>query len=184
MGKPWETLLEQMVRERYPRLVAHAMLVARSRDDAQDLVQEALISVFSGRARFDSVHQAEAYVRRAIVSRAIDTSRRRAREQRAAARIGARPVTQPSIEAEVPSADVLRALASLSPRERACVVLRQLDDVSVNDTAELLGLSTGAVKRYTSDGIARLNAVLGSTAEQDVMSEVQLVSAEEVHGER
>lgn len=36
MGRPWEALLEQVARERYPRLVAHAMLVAASRSDAQD----------------------------------------------------------------------------------------------------------------------------------------------------
>lgn len=184
MGRSWETLLEQVVRERYPRLVAHAMLVAGSHHDAQDLVQEALISAFSGRARFDSVQQAEAYVRRAIVSRAIDTSRRRTREQRALTRVGALPHPPQTVEDHTPGADVLRALAALSPRERACVVLRQLDDVSVNDTAELLGLSAGSVKRYTADGIARLNAALGTTAEAVTTSPVRLLDAKEVHRER
>ena len=163
MARPWETLLEQVVRERYPRLVAHAMLVARSRADAQDLVQEALISTFSGRARFGSVQQAEAYVRRAIVSRAIDGSRRTARETRALDLVGAQPVPPVVVEERGPGADVVRALATLSPRERACVVLRQMDDLSVQETASLLGLSEGAVKRYTADGIARLSAALGVT---------------------
>jgi DNA-directed RNA polymerase specialized sigma24 family protein len=62
-----------------------------------------------------------------------------------------------------PGADVVAALAQLSPRERACVVLRQMDDMSVHDTAVTLGLSEGAVKRYTADGIARLGALLGTT---------------------
>ena len=57
-----EDLLEQVARERYQRLVAHATLVSASPSDAQDLVQESLIAAFSGRARFGSVEQAEAYV--------------------------------------------------------------------------------------------------------------------------
>jgi len=122
--------------------------------------------------------------RRAIVSRAIDTSRRRTREQRALARAGALPQPPQAIEDRAPGADVLRALAALSPRERACVVLRQLDDVSVNDTAELLGLSAGSVKRYTADGITRLNSILGATAETVTTSPVRLVDAKEARGER
>ena len=60
-----------------------------SPSDAQDLVQESLIAAFSGRARFGSVEQAEAYVRRAIASRAIDAGRRKTREARLLARAAA-----------------------------------------------------------------------------------------------
>lgn len=186
MPRPWETLLEQVVRERYPRLVAHARLVAGSDVDAQDLVQEAVISVFSGRARFGSVQQAEAYLRRAIVSRAVDDSRRRGREARAFGRAGAQPVTPVVVEERGPGADVLRALATLSPRERACVVLRQMEDLSIQETAGVLGLSEGAVKRYTSDGLARLSTALGSPSDATGgprVGTIQLIETE-VHGER
>ena len=64
--------------------------------DAQDLVQESLIAAFSGRARFGSVEQAEAYVRRAIASRAIDAGRRRTREARLMARAAAQAPERPS----------------------------------------------------------------------------------------
>lgn len=47
-----EPLLEEVARERYPRLVAYAMLLAGSRAEAEDLMQGALVSRFSGRARF------------------------------------------------------------------------------------------------------------------------------------
>lgn len=183
MPRPWETLLEQVVRERYPRLVAHAMLVARSRADAQDLVQEALISSFSGRARFGSVQQAEAYVRRAIVSRAVDESRRSLREEHATNRAALRPVAALEVEERSPGADVVRALRTLSPRERACVVLRHMDDLSVQETASLLDLSVGAVKRYTADGVARLSAALGESADPGA-APAEHIWVEEVHGER
>ncbi|WP_426593844.1 RNA polymerase sigma factor [Cellulomonas sp. McL0617] len=174
MSARWETLLERLVRERYTRLVGHAMLVCGSRADAQDLVQEALIATFSGRARFTTLAQAEQYVRRAVVTRSIDESRRRSSERGALARLGARPVVAPEVEPRGLGADVRRALQALAPRERACVVLRQMEDMSIRDTAAALGLSEGAVKRYTADGTRRLDALLGTTTDHHEMADVRL----------
>ena len=164
----WEPMLEQVVRERYPRLVAHAMLLVPSRQEAEDLVQDAVVSTFSGRARFATVAEAEAYVRRAVVSRFLDAGRRRASEGRALAKVGARlgPDAEPAV---VPGLEpgLETALAVLPPRVRACVVLRHMEDLSVRETAQLLRLSEGAVKRYVADGIAALNAALGVVASVD-----------------
>ena len=175
MTARWESLLEQLVRERYTRLVGHAMLVCGSRHDAQDLVQEALIATFSGRARFTTVPQAEQYVRRAIVTRSIDESRRRTRERAAAARLGGLATTPVEIQPRGLGADVQRALQALPPRERACVVLRQVEDLSIRETAATLGLSEGAVKRYTADGTARLDAALGTTTTDRETAPVRLL---------
>ena len=60
----------------------------------------------------------------------------------------------------VDRADVRDALAALSPRERACVVARYLDDLSTKEVADRLGLSEGAVKRYLSDARTRLGGIL------------------------
>lgn len=155
----WEPVLERMVQERYPQLVARAMLLCSSRADAEDVVQEALISTFSGRARFTTMAEAEQYVRRAIVSRFIDGTRRRGRERALLDQVRPLPVVA---TADGMAAQLEAALAQLPPRQRACVVLRYLDDVPVRETASLLGLSEGAVKRYTADGIRALNALLGT----------------------
>ena len=160
----WQPLLEEVARERHGRLVGYALLLTASRADAEDLVQDALVSVFVGRARFATAAEAEAYVRRAIVSRFIDTGRRRTRERRALTQsAGDGQATVPAPDG-LPL-DIQRALAGLGPRERACVVLRHVEDLSVRETASLLGLSEGAVKRYTSDGVARMNAALGTTVD-------------------
>ena len=79
---------------------------------------------------------------------------------------------------------MVRALAALSPRERACVVLRQMEDLSVVETASALGLSEGAVKRYTSDGLARLNAALGSTTRRRSADRGRQLTPTEVRHER
>jgi RNA polymerase sigma factor (sigma-70 family) len=60
-------------------------------------------------------------------------------------------------------AQLVRAVARLAPRQRACVVLRFYLDTSVADTAAALGCSEGNVKRLTSDGLAALRVVLDTT---------------------
>ncbi|MET0789169.1 MAG: sigma-70 family RNA polymerase sigma factor [Cellulomonas sp.] len=181
MSRHWEPMLEQVVAERYARLVARAMLLVRSRADAEDLVQDALVSTFGGRARFRSVEQAEQYVRRAIVSRFIDRTRHDAVEHAALERASALadPVVGEPAAHGLPE-ELRAALARLSPRQRACVVLRHVDDLSVRETATLLGLSEGAVKRYVADGVGTLNALLGTTSTTSDGAPVRLVPTPEV----
>ena len=179
MGR-WEPLLEVLVRERYPRLLARAALVAATPAEVEDLVQDALVATFGGRARFRSVEQAEQYVRRAIVSRSIDRGRSRTSERRAVARLAARPDVAPEPALTGVDRDLVAALHLLSAQERACVVLRHLDDLSVAQTAAVLRLSDGAVKRYTSDGLAVLAAHIGATPGED-RAPVHLVITKEVN---
>lgn len=57
--------------------------------------------------------------------------------------------------------DVERALAGLTPRERAVVVLRYLEDLTEKDTARLLNVSVGTVKTLHSRAMRRLRTDAG-----------------------
>ncbi len=184
MSRRWQPALDRLVHERYGGLVAYATVLTADRGRAQDLVHDALVATFTARAAFASVPQAEAYVRRAIASRFVDGGRRRGRERAAYARLAARPPEVGELRSDLVDRDVADALARLSPQQRACVVLRHLDDVSVRDTAHLLGLSEGTVKRYVSDGVATLNALLGTRTGTDEPLPVDLVDSEEARRER
>ncbi|MCC2333897.1 sigma-70 family RNA polymerase sigma factor [Cellulomonas wangsupingiae] len=179
-----DDVLDELVRVRYPALLARARMLVRDPAAAQDLVQDALVATFVGRARFGSVPAAEQYVRRALATRYVDGLRRGGRERAGAARLAALPVAAAPDPAEASTAladDVERALATLAPRERACVVLRHLEDLSVHETAVLLRLSDGAVKRYTADGVRALQALLGVRAPDPERAgvRVRLVPTEE-----
>jgi len=155
----WEPILDEVMRERAPRLLAYAAMVAGNDAEAHDVLQEALVRSFSKRRQFAHVNAAEAYVRRAIPSAYLDGLRKRKSRERSHDRAFERDTAVPDIDAQV---DVQRALAALSPRERACVVLRYYDDCTVAQVALQLGIADGTVKRYLSDASVKLAAKLGS----------------------
>lgn len=152
----WEGVVETLVADRGDALVRYATLLTGRPEDARDLVQDALVRTFGRLRNGFSVASAEAYVRRAILNAVVDRGRRAQRWRQVAPR--------EYVPDEIPSAtpgvdlrlDLREELARLSPRERACLVLRYYDDLKVDDIADALGISSGSVKRYLSDGLAKM----------------------------
>jgi RNA polymerase sigma factor (sigma-70 family) len=159
----WEQVLARLVAERGPALTRYAYLLCGNRDDAVDLVQDALVKTF-GRVRngFD-VTRGEAYVRRSILTTYLDGGRRTSRWRRIAHLEITPEYLESSAAATDSRLDIAAELRRLSPRERACVVLRYYEDLKVDDIADLLGISSGAVKRYLSDALAKLAISLGDS---------------------
>lgn len=99
-----------------------------------------------------------AYTRRVLVHRHIDRWRRAQRELAAWVRHGVPTQELPnSPSATSDERDlVIRLLQTLTPRERAVVVLRHYADLSEQQVAAELGISVGTVKSTSSRGLARL----------------------------
>jgi RNA polymerase sigma-70 factor (sigma-E family) len=57
---------------------------------------------------------------------------------------------------------LLRALSSVPPRQRAVLVLRYWEDLSITETAELLGCSEGNVKSQAARGLETMRALVGT----------------------
>jgi DNA-directed RNA polymerase specialized sigma24 family protein len=73
--------------------------------------------------------------------------------------LGGRPVAVPARDV-ASVVTVHAALATLTPRQRAAVVLRFFADLDVGTTATVMGCSTGTVKKLTARGIATLRPLL------------------------
>lgn len=152
----WESVVTELVAQRGDALLRYATLLCGSREDAADLVQDALVRTFGRLRNGFGVESAEAYVRRAILNAHLDGGRRTSRWRRIAP-LEYRPDEQPSPALATDTRiDLHEELRKLTPRERACLVLRYYDDLKVDDIAEVLGISSGAVKRYLSDGLAKM----------------------------
>ena len=164
----WQPVMEQLFLNRRAALIGYAALLAGNDHDAEDLVHEALVRTFS-RARPGLVPEAaEAYVRRAILSAYLDGYRKRKRW------ISVRHLLVPSAASDGPERvtaqrlEIETALAGLSPRERACVVLRYYEDKTTPEIAEAIGISDGAVKKYLGNAVRRLSVVLGPVPERHI----------------
>lgn len=166
----WRDVLDAMVQERRSALVAYAGLFVTNRADAEDLVHEAIVRTFARPRVVTDIHAAEGYVRRAIRTAFLDQTRAR-RTWLGRVHLFRGESTTPAADGPATAAvDVHDALARLSPRERACVVLRYFDDLLVAEIAQTLDLSEGAVKRYLSDATRRLRDVLDLDPDPDDLS--------------
>ena len=156
----WEAVLATLVAERGDALARYAYVLCGDPDDAADLVQAGLVATFGRLRNGFAIERAEAYVRKAIASAYIDRGRRASRWRATAhLHVAVDQVDAPDVGTDS-RLDLKAQLDGLSPRERACVVLRYYGDQKVDDIAAELGISSGAVKRYLSDGLAKLAAAL------------------------
>src|SRR5699024_12593982 len=122
---PWEAVLTELVRSRGAALARYATLLCGNASDGEDLVQDALTKVFSRFRRSqseDGPEYAEAYVRRTMVTRYLDSYRRGKRWR------AVRPLFEPGqVDHGAPATarvDVGRARTTLPRRQGACVVRR------------------------------------------------------------
>jgi len=120
---------------------------------AEDLVQTALTKAWPHYDRVSSNGSFEAYVRRAMVTTYTSWRGRRWRGE-----IPAGFLPEGAAPDDGCDLDLVRALAGLSPRQRAVVVLRYFEDLTETETAAALGCSLGTVKAHHSRAIAHLRA--------------------------
>lgn len=169
----WQELVERLLAERGARLVAYAALLVGRDGDAEDLVHDAIVKVFSRPRPLRTVDEAEAYVRSAMPSIVIDKGRSATSKRRAVTRAFERPTRIPDLDAGL---DVRAALRELPPREQVCIVLRFFDDLTVPQVAARLGLAEGTVKRYLADARARLLPLLDVTEWEDEQETTTVVA--------
>jgi RNA polymerase sigma-70 factor (sigma-E family) len=151
---------EEFARQRSAALLRTAYLLVADRGHAEDLLQVALMR---SAQRWRVVSQSpDAYIRRVLVHLATDRWRRRVRRP-------VETVLQDDLDAiatEDPEAQLLdrvilvAALRELPPRQRAVVVLRFFEGLSVPETADVLGCSEGTVKSYSNRAFLRLRQQL------------------------
>lgn len=164
----WQDDMATFARERGSALTGYARLLTGDLASAEDLVQEGIVRAWSRRRSGADITWLEAYVRRAILNVYLDQYRHE-RGWRERMRLLPRDehVTSPETTA-VDRADVAAALDRLSPRERACTVLRYYDDLTIPEIARRLAISDGAVKRYLSDAARRLGTLLDIADDVDI----------------
>jgi len=162
---PWRAYLDALSPLR-PELHRYCVRLTGSLWDGEDLAQDALIKVFSMLGKVDAdLKQPRGYLLRTATTLWIDRCRRADRER--AWRAGqANQVAGEAVAADDPASAVAQSeavraaagelLARLPPRERAAVMMKDVFDLSLEDTAAVLRTSVGAVKAALHRGRGRL----------------------------
>lgn len=162
MAQQTDADFREYVASNLDRLCRFAYLVCHDWQRAEDAVQKALTRVYPRWSRIDSANP-HAYVRRAVVNN-LNEERRRFWFQRERSSDDLPEPTQPDhAEDSTARLAMLDALARLPKRQRLAVILRHWEDLSVEQTADIMSCSTGTVKSQTARGLQTLRGLLGDT---------------------
>lgn len=149
------------------RLLAVALLLTGDRGLAEDLLQTALLTTYRHWNRVTGAASPFAYVRRVLVNTHLSW-RRRLMSTEQVLEILPEPDGPDPQASHAAGADLRRALAQLSPRVRAVLVLRYFEDLTERETAALLGCSTSTVNTHATRGLVALRRALGPTEDDAV----------------
>jgi RNA polymerase sigma-70 factor (sigma-E family) len=157
-GSPPADDFAEFVAARSAVLLRAAWLLTGDAGRAEDLLQTALAEVWPRWPRVVAGGSPEAYVRRVLFSTYLSWRRRRWRFEVPAA-APPEPAGRYDLAGDTAQRDaVRRALARLSRQQRAVVVLRYVEDLSVAETAGLLRCSEATVKVQAGRALAALRA--------------------------
>jgi RNA polymerase sigma-70 factor (ECF subfamily) len=146
----------------FPRLVGQLGLVTGDLAEAEDLVQEALARASARWSRLRAYDVPEAWVRRVALNLAASHARKLRRKLAALTRIGPPPVVPPVSD----DALVAAALRTLSLAHRQVLVLHYLADLSVDQIAGELGISSSAVRGRLARARRMLAAQFGEPSKE------------------
>jgi RNA polymerase sigma-70 factor (ECF subfamily) len=136
-----------------------ARLTSRSAEDAEDALQEAMVSAHRGAGSFRHDAAVSSWLHRIVVNACLDRLRRN-KAHPTTALDDVYPVSDRTAQVETAIA-VQRALMRLPIEQRAAVVAVDMHGYSVADTARMLGVAEGTVKSRCARARARLAANLG-----------------------
>ena len=157
---PTDEEFAELVHACWAGLYRTAYLMLGDRADAEDLVQTALAKTYANWRRVRSIDAAPGYARTTLVNTAASWFRKKGWRNE-------RPTeVLPEVMTESDPTDrrsVIDALGTLPPRQRAVVVLRYYEDLSVAQVAHALGITDGTVKSQTSEALTKLRALLGDS---------------------
>lgn len=142
----------------YTHLVRWLTLFTGDAERATDAAQEAFIKAY---ASWRSVRQCDspiAWVRRVAINKCRDSSRADRRRRRRELAQDAHEA--PPADAAVADMYLFGLLQQLTPRQRLVTVLYYVEDLSVADVAQTIGISDGAVKFHLSQARERLRLAL------------------------
>lgn len=157
--EPPEESLERLWRDHSVELRRLAYVLVGDREEADQLVQDAFVLAWERWDRVGALEFPAAWIRATVVNKSRSWRRRFRVASRKRHLFAAEPSTAGPAGGLLDT-DLVRALGRLTQSQRAVVVLRYMEDLSIEQVAELTGRKPGTVRALTSQGLAQLREEL------------------------
>lgn len=159
-GSGDEQEFEEFAQARAAQLYRSAWLLCGSHHQAEDLVQETLAKVYARwRRPFGRIDNPAAYAQTTLIRTFLGGRRRRGSDEQSYAEVPDQPVADPAAGADV-RLSLREVLAELPAPDRAVLVLRYLEDLSVDEVAVRMGVSPGAVRNRSMRALERIRGLV------------------------
>lgn len=158
----------RVVDEHSDRLFGYAAWMLRDREEAREVVQEAFVRLWNHRAKVDEGPAARAWLLRTAHNLCLDTLRRGSRRPETALEalppLAVPASTAPGPDREAHSGElregIARALRELGERDRAILVMREIQALPYEEIASALGMPLGTLKATLHRARGRLREKL------------------------
>ncbi|MDP8248048.1 MAG: RNA polymerase sigma factor [Candidatus Tritonobacter lacicola] len=165
----------EMYRERAYR-AAYAW--TRNRDDALDIVQEAFIKLYKVLGRWKPRASVYTWLYRVIINLSIDRGRKKTRRREVRTgdivpeerdeRLISRDIGGfESVAREETRTFIRRAVSSLPPKQRAALILKYFEGLTIAEIAVIQGCSQGAIKANLFHAVNKLRIILKKNGTTD-----------------
>jgi RNA polymerase sigma-70 factor (ECF subfamily) len=158
-----ESRYTALFRDEYLTVLRSVFLVVNDRGRAEDITQEAFAKLYAHWRKVSRYDRPDAWVRRVAIRMAIRASGRERRRPSLEIRSQTRPADPP-----MPDVDLARAVATLAPQQRACVVLHYFEDRPVAEIVDILGIAEPTVRVHLSRARQRLATLMREEVVGDV----------------
>ena len=157
----FEAEFEEFARARAPHLYRSAWLLCGNGHQAEDLVQETLAKVYVRwrKPLGGHIDNPAAYAQTALTRTFLSSRRRRSSRELPFAEPPDAVVPDGSAVSDVRIA-LVEALGGLAPADRVVLVLRYLEDLGVDEVADRMGVSPGAVRNRSMRALDRIRPLL------------------------
>lgn len=128
--------------------------------DAEDVAQEAFLRLYRHGINFPSDGALRSWLYRVSVNLCLDRTRSSKRFEELPELVAGDASAEALIIAEQQKHTLMAALGTLPPRERAAVVLREIEGLSTAEVSAILGSTDGTVRSQVANAIGRLRSIL------------------------
>lgn len=159
---------EEWLKGRLPYLLRLATVLCGSPHSAEDVVQDVLEKAHSRWARIQTLTNPDAYVRQMVINEHLSWRRRIARSpRRSTIDEDAVPDQGAAFDQRwADRAELVAEIGKLPARQRAVIVLRYFEDLSIEESAETLHCAESTVRAHTARALARLRVGLAAPPPQ------------------